>query len=794
MAENTLKPQTTIRDYLIKRVLGRGSFGVTYLAEKVLDHYAVAIKEYFPVQFAYRDKDGATVNVAKSSQGGNQDFQSGLDKFLEESRTLGAFQSPHIVQVVDTFEHNGTAYMVMKYEEGGTLSHYLKSHQEPLRESQIFAIFMPLLEGLRTIHAKWLLHRDIKPENIYIRKDGSPLLIDFGTARHALSAKHGGMTEYLTPGYAPPEQYDRNADHGPWTDIYAVGATMYYCVTRITPYEGRFRTGDKDPVISAIQAAPAMYNNALLEIIDWMMDPDYQKRPQSVEEVLLRMESLRDSLDSETGEIKIETAEPVKSRAEKKAEPGTVKQEIKEEDDASGKTKLRRSTSDAKQTRKIELETEKIKPEESSMDLPPKHERYSRDKKQNWTVAAAVGGLVAVALGIGIYFSLKEDPVSTPRVTVEPDEPDEKTIADAWQQTQTKNTKEAYRNFINQYPDSDLAGQAKTKLNEIQKQELDEEIAQAWTATETENTIAAYEKFIDDYPNSDFTKRAKTRLDELIKRNLDDKIAQAWITAKAKNTKQAYEEFINQYSDSEFTKLAESKLEELQLNTEKQNQIAQAWKQALATNTKQAYEDFIQQYPDHNLVKLARGKIEAIAKVTDNIDNAWREAQATNTEKAYEGFLKQYPNTGFTSEAEQRLEKLRAGRKQTEMVEAWKKTQATATELAYQEFIQQYPDSSFTKLAQSKLASLKKKDQGQMIEDWQAASQQASAYGYYQFISKYPDSPYVKLANAILPGIEKNFWREVQDRNTANAYQQFIQVYPDSALRKLAEAKLKSLQ
>lgn len=294
MDKDTLKPQTTLREYVVKRVLGRGSFGVTYLAEKINEHYAVAIKEYLPADLVIRDADGSTVNVSRSSPGDRDEFQTGLDKFLEESRTLSGLRSPYIVQVVDTFELNGTAYMVMKYEEGGTLDRYLAAHQEPLAEDRLLAVFTPLLEGLRTIHAKWLLHRDIKPDNIYIRRDGSPLLIDFGTARHALSAKHGGMTEYLTPGFAPPEQYDRNADHGPWTDIYAVGATMYYCVTRIRPYEGRFRTAERDPVVPATRAAPAMYDPELLEVVDWMMRPDYRDRPQSVEDVLLRLQELKD--------------------------------------------------------------------------------------------------------------------------------------------------------------------------------------------------------------------------------------------------------------------------------------------------------------------------------------------------------------------------------------------------------------------------------------------------------------------------------------------------------------------
>ena len=317
MSGEPLKPQTTVRDYAIKRVLGRGSFGITYLAEHVNEHFAVAIKEYFPVDYAQRDLDGTTVNASEPSEDHDGGFQSGLDRFLEESRTLGSFNNPHIVRVVDTFELNGTAYMVMQYEEGGTLARYLKAHQEPLKPEQILSIFIPVLEGLRAIHAKWLLHRDIKPDNIYIRKDGSPLLIDFGTARHALSSKKGGMTEYLTPGFAPPEQYDRKADHGPWTDVYAAGATMYYCVTRITPYEGRFRSAGSDPVMPAVQAAPAFYDRALLEIIDWMMKPEYGERPQSVDDVLDRLGDVSDKSGVERDQGAGETA-----RKLERAEPG----------------------------------------------------------------------------------------------------------------------------------------------------------------------------------------------------------------------------------------------------------------------------------------------------------------------------------------------------------------------------------------------------------------------------------------------------------------------------------------
>ena len=288
MNDDILKPETIIREYVIKRVLGRGAFGVTYLANHINDQRAVAIKEYFPNDFAARDKDGAVVNASTKHAGKIQEFQTGLEKFLEESRILSDFDSPHIVRVLDTFELNGTAFMVMQFEEGGTLAAYLQSHAKPLDETEILSILIPVLKGLKDVHARWLIHRDIKPDNIYIRRDGSPLLIDFGTARHALAGKKGGMTAYLTPGFAPPEQYGRHEDHGPWTDVYAVGATMYYCMTRIVPPDGQGRM-PHDPMMPAVRAAPAFYDKELLEIVDWMMSPATDLRPKGVDEVLARL-------------------------------------------------------------------------------------------------------------------------------------------------------------------------------------------------------------------------------------------------------------------------------------------------------------------------------------------------------------------------------------------------------------------------------------------------------------------------------------------------------------------------
>jgi serine/threonine protein kinase/outer membrane protein assembly factor BamD (BamD/ComL family) len=668
MTEHTLKPQTPLRDYVIKRVLGRGSFGVTYLAEKITEHFAVAIKEYFPVSVALRGDDGTTVNVSDSAPGGGEEFQSGLDKFLEESRTLGGLKSPHIVQVVDTFEYNGTAYMVMKYEEGGTLNRYLESHQQPLKEEQIFSVFIPLLEGLRTIHAKWLLHRDIKPENIYIRKDGSPLLIDFGTARHALSAKHGGMTEYLTPGFAPPEQYDRNADHGPWTDIYAVGTTMYYCVTRIKPYEGRFRTGGNDPVISATQAAPAMYDNELLETIDWMMNPDYQLRPQSVEEVLLRLQELQDKSPSETDRNELAEGAMSPAAGDK---PGGGKQKTRAA--AAGKTVVRDGSGEAgaKETqvrepppREVHKATERLDTE----SLPEPVPAAGSPGKTKWIAAGAVGGVLVIA--VVAYISLQQTPES-PRPEVADKEATDKEVAGKKEPAEKQVTD-------NETADQEVADKEAADDKEGEDQEATDKgvadkagpddstdeaaIAKAWGNTQAIDTVAAYSDFIGRYPDSKVAETARDRLQVLEEKEKERQrrireIAQAWSDTRLDDTPQGYRDFLKKYPDTGFTALAEAKIKAFEEAGKKQAELkvtnmTNDWQDAVSKDTAQAYVSFIKKHPGSTYEKLARAKLAGMEK------DFWRDAQDRNTARAYQEFIELYPESVLRTLAEAKLKTL----------------------------------------------------------------------------------------------------------------------------------------
>ena len=228
-----LPPGTILQEkYLIGKALGQGGFGITYLAWDKTLNIKLAIKEYMPQELAYRTGGQGEVSLFKSSLADS--FIYGLEKFLEEARTLAQFnEHPNIVSVRDFFKVNGTAYLVMSYIEGLTLKEYLSSMDKPLTFEQAFNIFMPVLDALKDVHAAGLLHRDISPDNLVIDAQGRIVLIDFGAARRAMGDKSRTMSIIMKAGYSPIEQYQSKGKQGPWTDIYAVAATMYHSLTGI---------------------------------------------------------------------------------------------------------------------------------------------------------------------------------------------------------------------------------------------------------------------------------------------------------------------------------------------------------------------------------------------------------------------------------------------------------------------------------------------------------------------------------------------------------------------------------
>ena len=286
-----------VGSYRLLGVLGVGGFGVTYLAEHLELGGRVALKECLPNEFAVRD--GATVQPKSASS--KADFEWGLERFVEEGRTLTKFKHPNLVRALDLFKANNTAYLVMDYEDGLPLD-VLLGRRGTLTEAQLRRVVLPIADGLRQVHAAGFLHRDVKPANIHIRRsDESPVLLDFGAARQSMSDKSRSMTVIASAGYSPPEQYAGQGAQGPWTDIYALSALCRRAMTGRPPMDAPSRQREMlrsqaDPLPKLADAGIADYSPALLAAVDWGLRVVETERPQSLDEwlAMLKMDGVRE--------------------------------------------------------------------------------------------------------------------------------------------------------------------------------------------------------------------------------------------------------------------------------------------------------------------------------------------------------------------------------------------------------------------------------------------------------------------------------------------------------------------
>jgi len=267
--------------FVVGRALGDpGGFGITYIGWDINLEMTVAIKEFLPRDLAGRETDKKT--IYPHTEKDKEIFHYGLKQFVEEARTLAKFNHPNVVRVRTFFEENGTAYIVMDYYDGVSLAEYIKNNGGKIDATLAVDIMIPVLDGVREVHAKGFLHRDIKPRNIYLTEGGIPILLDFGTARFAIGERSRSLSVVLTPGYSPFEQYQRKGKQGPWTDIYACAATLYFMITGKEPPEASDRiTNDELVDLDAlIKGIPTGVNHAIMQALSM----NIAERPQTIKE------------------------------------------------------------------------------------------------------------------------------------------------------------------------------------------------------------------------------------------------------------------------------------------------------------------------------------------------------------------------------------------------------------------------------------------------------------------------------------------------------------------------------
>jgi serine/threonine protein kinase len=269
-----------IDNYIIERTLAQGGFSTVYLARQIEDQQQVAIKEYNPKHLTKRDG----FCIKPIGEESTDLFQRGRTLFMEEAKLLTTLNHPNIVSVLSFFLANGTAYIVMDFDYGKTLAHWLKAPKNTVTTEFLLDVFRPIMRCITNMHHRGLLHLDIKPDNILLRPSNNPLILDFGSA---LPYKNQPQTNAhsLTNGYAAPEQHHKQEPLGPWSDVYAIGATMRTCLDKAVP-----PSSNDLSALKKLQPAHELYkeniHSKVLHAIDWSMQVEPSKRPQTMDDFL----------------------------------------------------------------------------------------------------------------------------------------------------------------------------------------------------------------------------------------------------------------------------------------------------------------------------------------------------------------------------------------------------------------------------------------------------------------------------------------------------------------------------
>ncbi|WP_338845812.1 serine/threonine-protein kinase [Massilia sp. W12] len=471
--ENCLPIGTRLADFEITGILGEGGFGIVYLAFDHSLQRTVAIKEYMPGTLASRVADGG---VAVRAERHKATFEAGLKSFINEARLLAQFDHPSLVKVYRFWEQNRTAYMAMRYYDGKTLKEIVNTRPEMVTEAWLKFIFKQILEALDTLYKAKILHRDVSPDNIIVQKNGDAVLLDFGSARQIIGDMTQGLTVILKPGYAPVEQYadDATLRQGPWTDIYALAAVMYFAINKTPPPTSVARVV-KDSLIPLQQGQHAGFSEKFLQAVDIGLAIQPEDRPQSMDEFRRLL-----------GIPAFISARSSRSSRSSAANPGASQ---------NGETRQRNHGPRTQG---------KVKPKAEEEE----GENIKRGRSRPGLIIFALG--LALMLGAGLYFSKRQ---SEPAPVVNnPPQPASAPLA----QVSTPTPSPGVTPTPAATPAASQAANASaTSGSPPQSNPAGE--TEEWESLKTETSPDKLNAFLQKYPDGKFAEAAKSRLAELSK-------------------------------------------------------------------------------------------------------------------------------------------------------------------------------------------------------------------------------------------------------------------------------------
>ncbi|NHZ44319.1 serine/threonine-protein kinase [Massilia aquatica] len=418
-SENCLPIGTRLADFEITGVLGEGGFGIVYMAFDHSLQRSVALKEYMPGVLAARASDNSIMVRAERHQ---ETFNVGLKSFINEARFLAQFDHPSLVKVHRFWEQNRTAYTAMQYYDGRTIKDIVTHSPELVTEAWCKKVMKQILDALEMLYTMKILHRDVSPDNIIVQESGDAVLLDFGSARQIIGDRTRGLTVILKPGYAPVEQYagDASLDQGPYTDIYALAAVMFFAIIKEPPATSIARMV-RDPVKPLAERGLPGYSLPFLAAIDKGLAVLAQDRPQTIDafRALLGIETGGEAPRARpTGPAqRFATLDRLPDAPASASTGPLAANGASAADGAPAKTSLSKSPASSKQD---PLAKSSRRPKPDVTDKPAKPVKPAKKGLPPWTGIAASAVVMIAAIGVGVY-SLLSKPSDT--IMVAPAQP-----------------------------------------------------------------------------------------------------------------------------------------------------------------------------------------------------------------------------------------------------------------------------------------------------------------------------------------------------------------------------------